>query len=58
MRLTDYEKAMLNGDHGEIRQQALQALYDLATFYDVDQFVDATEKHCQEYFLFHKMRLV
>ena len=45
MRLTDYEKAMLNGDHGEIRQQALQALYDLATFYDVDQFVEIVGCH-------------
>ena len=45
MRLTDYEKAMLNGEHGEIRQQAIQALYDLATFYDVDQFVEIVGCH-------------
>ena len=45
MRLTDYEKAMLNGEHGETRQQALQALYDLAAFYDVDQFVEIVGCH-------------
>ena len=40
MRLTDYEKAMLNGEHGEMRQQAMQALCDLASFYDVEKFVE------------------
>ena len=45
MRLTDQEKAMLNGEEGEIRQQALQALYDLATFYDVEQFVEIVGCH-------------
>lgn len=45
MRLTDYEKAMLNGEYGEIRQQAIQALYDLATFYDVEEFVEIVGCH-------------
>lgn len=45
MRLTDHEKAMLNGDLGEIPQQAIQALYDLATFYDVDEFVEIVGCH-------------
>ena len=36
MKLTNYEKEMLNGDHGEVRQQAMQVLYDLAAFHDVD----------------------
>ena len=45
MRLTDYEKAMLNGEQGEVRQQAIQALYDLAQFYDVDQFVEIVGCH-------------
>ena len=30
MKLTNYEKEMLDGQHGEVRQQAMQALYDLA----------------------------
>ena len=29
MRLTDYEKSMLNGDQGEMRRQAMEALCDL-----------------------------
>ena len=36
MRLTDYEKEMLDGGQGEMRQQAMQALCDLAEFYDVE----------------------
>ena len=45
MRLTDYEKAMLNGEHGEMRQQAMQALCDLASFYDVEIFVEIVGCH-------------
>ena len=45
MRLTDKEKAMLNGEEGEIRQQAIQALYDLAMFYDVEEFVEIVGCH-------------
>lgn len=45
MRLSDREKAMLNGEEGEIRQQAIQALYDLAMFYDVEQFVEIVGCH-------------
>lgn len=45
MKLTDYEKAMLDGEHGEIRQQAMQVLYDLAKFYDVDEFVEIVACH-------------
>ena len=45
MRLTDYEKAMLDGEHGEMRQQAMQALCDLARFYDVEEFVEVVGCH-------------
>ena len=45
MKLTDYEKEMLNGDHGEVRQQAMQVLYDLAAFHDVDRFVEIVGCH-------------
>ena len=45
MRLTDYEKAMLDGEHGEMRQQAMQALCDLARFYDVEEFVEGVGCH-------------
>lgn len=45
MRLTDYEKRMLDGQHGEMKQQAMQALYDLAIFYDVEEFVEVVGCH-------------
>ena len=45
MRLTDYEKAMLEGEHGLMRQQAMEALCDLARFYDVEEFVEIVGCH-------------
>ena len=45
MRLTDYEKSMLNGDQGEMRRQAMEALCDLARFYDVEEFVEVVGCH-------------
>lgn len=45
MRLTDYEKRMLDGQLGEMKQQAMQALYDLAVFYDVGEFVEVVGCH-------------
>ena len=45
MRLTDYEKEMLDGGQGEMRQQAMQALCDLAEFYDVEEFVEIVGCH-------------
>ncbi|MBQ8584977.1 MAG: aconitase X catalytic domain-containing protein [Butyricicoccus sp.] len=45
MKLTDYEKAMLQGEHGEIRQKALQTLCDLAAFFDVEEFVEIVGCH-------------
>lgn len=45
MRLTDHEKAMLDGDFGEMPQQALQALCDLASFYGVEEFVEIVGCH-------------
>ncbi len=45
MRLTEYEKAMLDGDMGEVKQQALQALCDLSEFYDVEEFVEIVGCH-------------
>ncbi len=45
MKLTDYEKAMLAGEHGLMRQQAMEALCDLARFYDVEEFVEIVGCH-------------
>lgn len=45
MKLTNYERNMLDGQYGEVRQQAMQALYDLAKFYDVEKFVEIVGCH-------------
>lgn len=45
MKLTDYEKAMLDGEFGEVRQMAIQTLCDLAAFYDVEEFVEIVGCH-------------
>ena len=45
MKLTDYEKAMLEGDYGIGKQKAMQVLYDLAQFYDVEEFVEIVACH-------------
>lgn len=45
MKLTNYEKEMLDGAHGEMRQQAMQVLYDLAAFYDVECFAEIVGCH-------------
>ena len=36
---------MLNGEHGEIRQKAMQVIYDLGKFYDVEGFVEIASCH-------------
>ena len=38
MKLTNYEKEMLNGDHGEVRQQAMQVLYDPVSYTHLDVY--------------------
>lgn len=38
MKLTSYEKEMLDGKHGEMKMKAMQVLYDLAVYYDVEEF--------------------
>ncbi len=45
MNLTDYEKAMLDGEHGEMKQKAMQVIYDLGKFYDVDGLVEIVSCH-------------
>lgn len=45
MKLTDHEKTMLNGDFGEVCQQALQTLCDLSAFFDVEEFVEIVGCH-------------
>ena len=45
MKLTDYEKEMLDGEFGEVRQMAIQTLCDLAAFYDVEEFVEIVGCH-------------
>lgn len=45
MKLTDYEKEMLDGKYGEVRQKALQTLCDLSAFFDVEEFVEIVGCH-------------
>lgn len=45
MKLTDYEKKMIDGKYGEVPQLALQTLCDLASFYNVDRFVEIAGCH-------------
>ncbi|WP_066456521.1 aconitase X [Anaerotruncus rubiinfantis] len=45
MKLTDYEKELLNGDHGEAVQMAMRVLYDLGEYYGADDFVEITACH-------------
>lgn len=45
MKLTDYEKEMLDGEHGEMKQKAMQVLYDLAKYYEVEEFVEIVACH-------------
>lgn len=45
MLLTDYEKEMLDGAHGEARRMAIKVLYDLGVYYGVDRFVEIVGCH-------------
>lgn len=45
MKLTDYEKEMLEGKHGEMKQKAMQVLFDLAVYYEVDEFAEVVACH-------------
>ncbi|MGD8446152.1 MAG: aconitase X catalytic domain-containing protein [Desulfobacterales bacterium] len=45
MYLTDYEKALLDGEHGEARRLAMRVLYDLGEYYEVDRFVEIVACH-------------
>lgn len=45
MYLTDHEKKLLDGSHGEAMQLAMRALYDLGQYYDVERFVKIVACH-------------
>lgn len=45
MKLTDYEKELLNGEHGEAVQMAMKVLYDLGEYYAADEFVEIVACH-------------
>lgn len=45
MRLTDYEKELMNGDHGKAPQMAMKVLYDLGEYYGAEEFVEITTCH-------------
>ena len=45
MNLTDHEKALLDGAHGEAQQLAMRALVDLGKHYGVERFVEIAACH-------------
>ncbi|MCI2061814.1 MAG: aconitase X catalytic domain-containing protein [Eubacteriaceae bacterium] len=45
MKLTKYEQEMLDGEHGEMRQKALQVLCDLGEYEGAEEFVEVTLCH-------------
>lgn len=45
MKLTEYEKELLDGKHGEAVQMSMQVLYDLGEYYEADRFVEISACH-------------
>ena len=45
MKLTEYEKELLDGKHGEAVQMSMQVLYDLGEYYGADRFVEISACH-------------
>jgi hypothetical protein len=45
MKLTDYEKELLNGDHGEAKQMAMKVLFDLGEYNGAEKFVEISACH-------------
>lgn len=45
MILTDYEKELLDGKHGEAAQMSMKVLYDLGEYYGAEKFVEITACH-------------
>lgn len=45
MILTDYEKELLDGRHGEAAQMSMKVLYDLGEYYGAEKFVEITACH-------------
>lgn len=45
MYLTDYEQALLDGKHGDVKQKAMAVLFDLGKAYGVDKFIDIASCH-------------
>jgi predicted aconitase len=45
VRLTNYEKEMLDGEHGEAKRLSMQVLYDLGENYGAECFVEIVSCH-------------
>ncbi len=45
MKLTAYEKELLDGKHGEAAQMSMKVLYDLGEYYGAEEFVEITACH-------------
>ena len=45
VKLTDYEKELLNGVHGEAVQMAMKVLCDLGKYYGAEEFIEIVACH-------------
>ena len=45
MKLTEYEKELLDGKHGEAVQMAMKVLYDLGEYYGAEEFIEVVACH-------------
>ncbi len=45
MKLTEYEKELLDGKYGEAVQMSMKVLYDLGEYYGAEEFVEITACH-------------
>lgn len=45
MRLTAYEREMMDGAHGEAMRAAMRVLYDLGEYYGAEEFVEIVACH-------------
>ena len=45
MRLTDYEEALLAGEMGEPRRQAMARQIEIGKFFDAEDFVEVAQAH-------------
>lgn len=45
MKLTDFDKELLDGKHGEARQMAMQCMYEIGLYNESEKFIDIVSCH-------------